>query len=257
MSSTAIARAKLEDELETVARLSAAQPAGALSRLRPKDAATLIVLDTTGREPKVLMGRRNARVKFMPNKFVFPGGRVEPQDRSVPVAGILEAHVEEKLMAGSPLITASRCRALALAAIRETYEETGIMLGTKEHGVPTRALPGTWADFVAHGVMPNLEVLRFVARAITPPNRSRRFDTRFFAVDASEIGHRVEKTLTPEDELTELRWFPLSEARSIDVPGITLVILEELAQKISQGLDGKHPVPFYRYRGRTFIRDEV
>ena len=256
LSPATAARARLDEELETVARLSAAAPV-AMQRLRPKDAATLIVLDTSAGEPKVLMGRRNARVKFMPNKFVFPGGRVEVQDRSVPVAGILEAHVEARLMAGSPGITASRCRSLALAAIRETFEETGIMLGTKDHGPPPANLPGTWATFAEHGVMPNLDGLRFVARAITPPNRSRRFDTRFFAVNAREIAHRIDRELLPDDELTELRWIPLSEAKTIDVPGITLVILEEVIAKLGNGLDGKHPVPFYRYKGRTFIREEI
>ena len=177
------------------------------------------------------------------------------------VAGILEADVEARLMAGSPGTTASRCRALALAAIRETFEETGVMLGTREHGSPTDASgarsDGTWAQFAEHGVMPSLEGLRYVARAITPPNRARRFDTRFFAVDAREIAHTVKRKLLPDDELTELRWVSLPAARELDVPGITLVILDELSVRLRLGLDGRHPVPFFRMKGRTFTREEI
>ena len=54
--------------------------------LRPKDAATLILLDRSGRVPKVLLGKRHHGHKFMPGKFVFPGGGLEPADRRMGVA---------------------------------------------------------------------------------------------------------------------------------------------------------------------------
>lgn len=250
------ARERLEAEFRAVAQRQAKD--GVVGRsLRPVDAATLIVLDHAGGEAKVLMGRRNAAVKFMPNKFVFPGGRLDPADRSMPVAGILEAHVEQRVVAGTPGITPARARALVLTAIRETYEETGILIGTKEHGAPESAPPGSWQAFKALGVLPDLEGLRFVARAVTPPGRSRRFDTRFFTVDAGYVAHRVEKAIHVNDELTEISWIPLSTAQTLDVPGITHVILDELALKLKAGIDRDRPVPFYRQRHGTFIREEV
>lgn len=250
------ARERLEAEFRAVAQRIAKDGAPTRS-LRPVDAATLILIDHAGSEAKVLMGRRNAAVKFMPNKFVFPGGRLDPADRSMPVAGILEAHVERRLTAGSPGITPARARALALTAIRETYEETGIFIGTKEHGAPEAVPAGSWQAFLDHGVLPDLEGFRFVARAVTPPGRSRRFDTRFFVVDARHIGHRIEKPLQADDELTEIGWIPLSTAQTLDVPGITHVILDELALKLKAGIDRDDPVPFYRQRHGAFIREEV
>ena len=250
------ARQRLEAEFRAVAQ----QPkqAGVTAKsLRPVDAATLILLDHTGSEPKVLMGRRNGAVKFMPNKFVFPGGRLDLTDREMPVAGILEAHVERRLVAGTPGITAARARALALTAIRETYEETGILIGTKEHGAPEIAPAGSWQAFQEHGVLPDLEGFRFVARAVTPPGRSRRFDTRFFTVDARYIAHRIEKPMHDDDELTDVSWIPLSTAQTLDVPGITHVILDELSLKLKAGLDRDEPVPFYRQRRGTFVREQI
>ena len=226
-------------------------------RLRPADAATLVVLDHSGREPKVLMGRRNASVRFMPNKFVFPGGRIDAADRAMPVAGILESRVEARLMAGSPGISAARCRALALASIRETFEETGLMIGTKDHGGPDSTPDGSWSAFATHGVMPDLEGLRYLARAITPPGRTRRYDTRFFVVDSSFIVHRVERQAMPDDELTEIGWIPLGKAKELDVPAITHIILDELDARLQAGIELDLPVPFYRQRYGTFVRELV
>ena len=75
---------------------------------------------------RVLMGKRHARHRFMPGKFVFPGGRVEPEDRRMAAAGVLDPHVEEKLNARVRRPSPNFARALALAAIRETFEETGL-----------------------------------------------------------------------------------------------------------------------------------
>src|SRR5919112_285012 len=122
-------------------RLTSAERDRGFPNVRPRDAATLIIIDRTSRTPKVLMGRRHAGHKFMPGKFVFPGGRIELGDRSMPVAGALHARAEQALMARVQRPSVQRCRALALAAIRETFEETGLLLGTKEHGAP-ETVPG-------------------------------------------------------------------------------------------------------------------
>ncbi len=225
--------------------------------IRPVDAATLIIVDRSATTPKVLMGRRNASVRFMPNKFVFPGGRIDPADRSIPVAGVLEEHVEKRLMAGTPVITASRARALALTCIRETFEETGLMLGTKEFGAPEIAANSPWQAFGEHGVMPVLEDMRFIARAITPPKRPKRFDTRFFTIDSRAIVHHVEGIIGPEAELVELCWVSIDEAMKLDLPAITQVVLDELGSRLNVIDDRYMPVPFYFERYGKFLREEV
>ncbi|MFO1148892.1 MAG: NUDIX hydrolase [Alsobacter sp.] len=225
--------------------------------VRPRDAATLIVIDRTGKEPTVLMGRRHAGHKFMPGKFVFPGGRIEPADRRMVAAGALHPKVEERLMARVQRPSASRARALALAAIRETFEETGLLLGTTEYGSPDTALEGPWAEFAGHGVYPDLESLHFVARAITPPRRPKRFDTRFFAVDATAVGKQVPGVVTPDSELVELCWVGIDEALGLDLPAITGVVLEELRVRIAGGMGLHLPVPFYVERRGAFERHEL
>src|SRR5829696_1630757 len=147
-------------------RLTSTERDRSSPNVRPKDAATLIIIDRDGPSPKVLMGRRHAVHKFMPGKFVFPGGRIEGGDRSMPVAGALHARAEAALLARVIRPSASRARALALAAIRETFEETGLILGTKEHGPPEGVPEGPWGAFREHGVFPDLEALQVIARAI-------------------------------------------------------------------------------------------
>src|SRR5690348_9021621 len=79
---------------------------------RPRDAATLILIDRTGEKPKVLVGRRHDNVVFMPGKYVFPGGRVDKSDNRVPVAAPITKELEANLLKGSPKIVPSRARAL-------------------------------------------------------------------------------------------------------------------------------------------------
>src|SRR5262249_51919888 len=170
--------------------------------VRPKDAATLILIDRSGAVPKVLLGKRHARHKFMPGKFVFPGGGVDPSDKLMPVARPLDKHAEARLLArfhkGSPV----RARALALAAIRETCEETGLVLGTRAEAA--KVPDGAWSVFAQNKILPDLGALHFVGRAITPPGRPRRFDARFFTMDASAIAHRITGITGPDAELVEL-----------------------------------------------------
>src|SRR5262245_26483498 len=99
--------------------------------IEPKDAATLIIVDRTGTEPKVLLGRRHARHVFLPGKFVFPGGRVDAADSAMPAATSLHPNTERKLLANTRFQTGKDVLTLALAAIRETFEETGLVVGAK------------------------------------------------------------------------------------------------------------------------------
>lgn len=221
---------------------------------RPVDAATLILIDRTGPLPKVLMGRRRLDLKFMPGKFVFPGGRRDPDDRAMSVHGALDTRAEARLMQRVQRPSLSRARSLALTAIRETCEETGLLLGTREAGAPA-SVPKGWEAFAEHAVYPDLESLHFVARAITPPRRPKRFDTRFFACDADKIAHRIEGIVGPHAELTELKWLTIEEAMKENLPTITTVVLEELGDRIHKGFSPLLPVPFYYMVRQQFRRD--
>jgi len=222
--------------------------------VRPKDAATLILVDRTGSIPKVLLGKRHHKHSFMPGKFVFPGGRVDPSDRLMPVAKPLDMHAEQSLMRHTKRPSATRARAIALAAIRETFEETGLLLGARHDG-PARVPDGPWSEFAKAGFYPDLSTLHFIARAITPSRRPKRFDTRFFAVDASAIAHKVDGVVHADAELVELVWLPISEARSLDMPTITGVALRELEARVAAGFGHDLPVPFYRMPRNRFLRD--
>ncbi len=148
-------------------------------------------------------------------------------------------------------------RALALAAIRETYEETGCMLGSKDFGAPDLAIEGPWGDFVREGVYPELDRVQFIARAITPPRRPKRFDTRFFAVDRTAIVHEVDGVVGVASELVELVWVSIEDARGLNLPTITTVVLDELAARLEAGFSPMLPVPYYHMIRGAFVREQV
>src|ERR1700688_1346363 len=182
--------------------------------LKPRDSATLILIDRTEAVPKVLLGRRHMRHRFMPGKFVFPGGRIERSDRLMASIAPLHERHAGRLMQRVRHPSAAKAAAFAIAAIRETYEETGLMRGVRHSG-PIATPPGVWEAFAKAGVMPDLSVVHFIARAITPPKRPRRFDSRFFAADASAIAFRADGFIGPDAELVEIVWLPITEARRL------------------------------------------
>src|SRR5271154_5579349 len=122
--------------------------------LRPRDSATLILIDRSEAVPKVLLRRRHERHRFLPGKFVFPGGRVETGDRRIPTAAPLHARDTERLMQRVKRPSAAKAAAFALAAIRETYEETGLMLGVPAPG-PVAAPAAAWAPFANAVIIPD------------------------------------------------------------------------------------------------------
>ena len=222
---------------------------------RPKDAATLILVDRSGTVPKVLVGKRHDNVVFMPGKFVFPGGRVDKSDNRVPVAAPISEELEANLLKGSPRILASRAKALATAAIREACEETGLCLGRRSSGVHAR-LEGTWKPFADAGLLPDPSGLFLIARAITPPGRVKRFDTRFFTADASSITHRVEGVIHPDAELVELVWVEIGSKPLADLHPMTRNVLGELERRLSSGpLRHDAPVPFFHFYGGRMHKD--
>lgn len=209
----------------------------------PRDAATLLVLDDSGPEPKLLMGQRQFGLKFMPGKFVFPGGRVEARDYLATIGSTMPAPMRSKLLryVKGPAHR-QRAYALAHAALRETQEETGIVIG-----------PGARTAIVAGPAAPHFEGFSLLARAITPSRRPRRFDTRFFVVSADSI---TGNTDIVDGEFIAIEWFTLAEARKQDLPSITRIILEDLEARIRAGTirDPAAPVPFYFMRGACFHR---
>lgn len=134
-------------------------------------AATVILARKTATGPQILMGQRGAGAVFMPSKYVFPGGAVDAADADVPLATPLAAD-QAALLAAAP-----GPQALAAAAIRELWEETGLALGRPGHW--PGPVPAGWEGFAARGLCPAADGLRLVFRAITPPGRPRRFDARF------------------------------------------------------------------------------
>ncbi|GAN00081.1 mutT/nudix family protein [alpha proteobacterium U9-1i] len=186
--------------------------------VKPRDAASLILV-RGGRE--VMMGQRAAGHVFMPDKWVFPGGRVDPGDARAKAAAELASETEALLRLGGAVRRPPR--AFALAAAREMREEAGLVLGGPEG--------------------PDLSKLAFVCRAITPPYRSRRFDARFFLADAEAVLRHDEPT-GGDQELLNIRWFSFNEAEQLDLPSITRFIFKEVRAR----LDGRsQPPPFLRW----------
>jgi len=211
--------------------------------VRPRHAATLIIVRKDKGRPAVLMGRRGAGHDFMPDKWVFPGGRIDRSDYRVPVASELRHEVAAKLSEGTP---PKRARALALSAIRETFEEAGLLLARP---AAPRSAAGPWREFLGIGALPDLEAMDVIARAVTPPSRFKRFDARFFVADASRL---LSLERRPDcGELDEIAWFDLDDALRLDLPDITRFVLKELADRRD---DPHRPTHFIRFwRGRRFV----
>ncbi len=193
-----------------------------------RNAATVIVLRDRHDDPSILMGQRGAAAAFMPNKFVFPGGAVDAQDAQVPLAAPLPAPCHDRLAEDAP---DGLQNALAAAAIRELWEETGLVLGRP--GTWPGDIPEDWRSFAATGHLPAADRLQFVFRALTPPGRPRRFDARFFLVDAADIQSDIDDFTHACDELSHLQWIKLRDARRYDLPFITEVVLAEIESRVT------------------------
>ncbi|MFN7398452.1 MAG: NUDIX hydrolase [Sandaracinobacter sp.] len=199
---------------------------------RPRDAATLILVRRDGAHPRILMGRRSGGHDFMPDKWVFPGGRIDRTDYRAPVLRELSPDVAGALAASARLKRqdgARLARALALTAVRETFEETGLVIGRHAQGQLEADLAG----------------LSYVARAITPPARHKRFDARFLMADAEQLA-----SLEPTDsrELGEVAWFTLDDCRGLDLPLITRAVLDVVQQRLAGEVG---PLPFWRWTRGT------
>lgn len=220
--------------------------------IRPKNASTMILIDGSSNDPRILMGKRNKKLKFMPGALVFPGGSVDKFDGSVPVADELTDTTQTRLMnamRGRP--TQRGARALGVAAVREVAEESGLLLGKSGD---LKNDHDDWADFKAQGLVPSLSALRLFSRAITPPGNSRRFDTWFFIAHASEVGFAPEGGFDPDGELEELQWIRPKDAITENTREITRVMLVELIQRLEKdpALSDDYPAPHYQTSGNRF-----
>ncbi|CDZ42915.1 NUDIX hydrolase [Neorhizobium galegae bv. officinalis] len=202
----------------------------------PKDAASLILIDRSDAAPRVLMGRRGSGHVFMPDVYVFPGGKRDPRDHALPFGADLDPLVFEKLAVGaSARMTSVRARALALAALRELHEETGLGGGTAD-----------------------LSRLRYVARAITPPGNVRRYDTRFFLTFTDETLFDMTR-LGDSSELQDVRWLDIAELSGLKLPRITQAVLEDVKNLMvsDPSLPFGSPVSFYFMRHGRFVRSRL
>ena len=218
--------------------------------MRPRDAAILILTRQAAGETMVLMGHRSPRHAFMPNTFVFPGGRVNPEDGRIAPLQDLRRPVRERLQRNA---TARRSRALALAAIREAFEETGLAVGAPHGGrFDKDRIPASWRPFYETGLAPRLDVLDYVFRAITPRGDVRRFHARFFLADS----RHARGSLGGSGELQNLQWIAIDRAAAMPgTPGVTARALEEVRGRMdSAECAGVRPVPLYhgtRYGDRV------
>lgn len=189
-----------------------------------RDAATIILLRRHAEGSSVLMGMRGAKAAFMPSKYVFPGGAVDPADATAPLVRPLGEINRRRLLEEPRAGHACDPHAIAAAALRELAEETGLLIGAKD------GPRSEWPGYAETGLSPDASKLHYVFRAITPPGRPRRFDARFFVVDSDVISGDPDDFSRACDELSHLHWVPLAKARALDLPFITEVVLAEIAE---------------------------
>lgn len=189
-----------------------------------RDAASIILLRRRPEAISVLMGMRGAKAVFMPSKYVFPGGAVDAADSDAPLARPLSDPHRRRLLAEPRPGSQPDPHAVAAAALRELAEETGLLVG--QEGGPR----SDWPGYAETGLSPDAGALNYVFRAITPPGLPRRFDARFFALDAACLSGDADDFSRACDELSHMHWVPLAEARALNLPFITEVVLAEIAE---------------------------
>lgn len=192
--------------------------------VRPRHAASLVI-HREGRDGiEVFMGRRHKQARFKPDVYVFPGGMLERADHAVRAGSGLDPAITDKLAVGG---SHRRAQALAMAAIRETFEETGLIAGTTGDIGPSR--DPTWAHFRVLGLAPALRQIDYLGRAITPSVQPIRFHARFFFVSADHITGDI----TPSDELEDLRWVPVTKRSSLHMMKVTEFMLDTLKRRLT------------------------
>lgn len=198
--------------------------------VRPRDAASLILLRGRGDELEALVGRRSMSAKFMPGVYVFPGGAIDPPDR---LAWTVESGGET---------VPSRLACAARAAMRETWEEVGVLVGKPAatqapDGAAKKPIERAYRE---RGLVAAIDCLIYVGRAITPSHSFRRFNTRFFLADeAVAFG---EPTASPE--LEDAGWRRIDQELLHGFRDVTRFMLAR-AIALRQGTAAGQPPLFY------------
>jgi 8-oxo-dGTP pyrophosphatase MutT (NUDIX family) len=216
----------------------------------------LVLIRGHGGSAEVLLGRRHPGVRFMPGYYVFPGGRLSRADRGPSGFG-------ENLTAapeGVDQATRHDLVVFARAALRETFEETGLLLADRRAGPeaatvdPDPKPAALWEAFGRAGLVPGFRRLRLVARALTPTGSPMRFHTRFFRAQGEYLYGR----LGGDGELRDLGWVPVQEASRLAISEVTLLVLEAAlahgpgARRATGQTAGRtQPAPFFRWVGPT------
>ena len=192
---------------------------------RAKLASTIVLLRELDGVQEILMGKRSARHDFMPSVYVFPGGRVDPSDSYAPALDHLCTRTREILEAA---MTPARAQACVLAAVRETYEETSLILGEKCQNKPNAINDPSWKAFHAEGYLPTLANIELFGRAITPPFRDKRFDTWFFLARLdTEAAARPFKNSA---ELVDTGWFSFAQIQKLKTHRATQMMIGQLEE---------------------------
>ena len=193
---------------------------------RPRVASTIVLTHGPKDKLRILMGQRSSKHDFMPNVYVFPGGRVDRGDSYVDYAGNLSARTEKIMEAA---FSPRKARAVVLASVRETYEETSLLLG--QQGATTRNINHpSWDAFRQANLKPDLDGIEVFGRAITPPHRHKRFDAWFF------IKHLETPNLPnikDSAELLNVGWFTFEEIWKLELQRATQMMLKVLQQYMS------------------------
>jgi len=213
--------------------------------IQPRDAATLIIWRNASSGVEVLMGRRPRRASFVPNFFVFPGGRLDPTDYSIASATPLDPNFIQSMGVRGDY---KKAEALAIAGVRETFEETGLMIADRAN---TESAP-TWPEWRALRLAPALDRLRYFGRAITSPMSPIRFNARFFITRAEFTRGQIGGS----GELSELMFYPVTVVLEyMPILDVTEFMLKELMRYASDssGMDRRTPIFCYR-RTDPYVR---
>ena len=203
--------------------------------VRPRDAASLILLRGEGGALEVLAGRRPLNVKFMPGVYVFPGGAIDPPDR---IAWSVEAETETL---GPKLARSAR------AAMRETWEEAGVLIGRPGDwpSVPSAKAPIEQA-YLERGLVAAMDLLTYGGRAITPSHSFRRFNTRFFLGDGNDVhGEPV-----ASEELEDVGWHPVGHEAFASFRDVTRFMLARAIALRQGSASGEAPLFYWAKNAR-------
>lgn len=214
-----------------------------------RDAATLILLRVDDGVPRVLMGKRSSAHTFMPDVYVFPGGRVDDGDEQPPSLSELAQDCHNALVRRA----ARPPRAFAMTAIRETFEETGLVVGRCARLAYDP--PENWRAYFNLGAAPCLKDISFLGRAVTPPGNTRRFDTRFMIGRTDQV-LMDDRPPQDSDELSELRWLTLGEAQEAKLPIVTRFVLRQLTSQL-QDAPGSNARFHWRWGEDRFDVDDI